>query len=292
MNQEKALEEMKQEYDNIEIPDLCLERIHMGIDKAKMEKKRASKKHTIRNWAVSVTAAAVVLVVLPNTNQSIALAMEKIPVIGSIVKVVTFNRYEVKKGTMEAKVEVPQIETEQGKKGAEGVKILNQDIKAYTDTLIKQFNKDMEENKEHESLEVSYKVITDNKKVFSLKITALETMASSAETVRYYHLNKETGNVIYLKDLFVEGADYVTPITNYIKKQMRQQMEKGEDRVYFIDSEDMPEEDFKKIKKNQNFYWNKDGSLIIAFDEYEVAPGYMGSPEFKIPEEVIKDILK
>lgn len=292
MNQEKALKEMKQEYDNIEIPEICMERLQIGIDKAKLEKKRASKKRVVKNWAVSVTAAAVILVVLPNTNESIALAMEKIPIIGSIVKVVTFNRYEVKKGTMEAKVEVPQIETEKGKEEAEGVKIVNEDIKSYTDKLIKQFNKDMEENKEHEALDVSYKIITDNKTLFSIKITALETMASSAETVRYYHLDKETGKVIHLRDLFIEGADYITPITNYIKQEMRKQMEKKEDKAYFIDSEDMPETDFKKIKKDQNFYWNKEGSLVIAFDEYEVAPGYMGSPKFKIPKEVIHDILK
>lgn len=291
MNQDKILEEMKKDYDNIEIPELCLERIQMGIDKAKLEKKRESKKHTIRNWAISVTAAAIVLVVLPNTNQSIALAMEKIPIIGSIVKVVTFHRYEVKKDTMEAKVEVPQIETEEGKNETDGVKAINDDIKAYTDKLIESFKKDMEKDGQHKTLDISYKVITDTKTMFSLKISVLETMASAAETVHYYHLDKETGEVIKLKDLFKDGADYVTAISDYIKDEMRERM-KDENMIYFIDSTDLPEEDFKKIKQDQNFYFKKEGSLVIAFDEYEVAPGYMGSQEFEIPNKVIKDILK
>ncbi|MSS62479.1 DUF3298 and DUF4163 domain-containing protein [Velocimicrobium porci] len=291
MNLKDELKEMKQEYDNIEIPEACLNRIQQGIDMAKMEKKRASKKKAVRNWAVSVVAASVVFIVLPNTNQSVAQAMEKIPVIGNIVKVVTFNRYEVKQGTMEADVKVPQIETNKNKEASEGVKKVNKDIKAYTDKLIASFNEDMEKNGEHEALDVSYDVITDNDKLFSLKITAVETMASAVETVRYYHLDKETGKVLELKDLFKENADYVSIITDYIKKEMRKQM-KDEEKTYFLDSEDMPEYDFQKIKKNQNFYFNKSGNLVIAFDEYEVAPGYMGCPEFEIPNQVIENILK
>ncbi|OJT72202.1 anti-sigma factor, partial [Clostridioides difficile] len=34
--------------------------------------------------------------------------------------------------------------------------------------------------------------------------------------------------------------------------------------------------------------FNKNGNLVISFDEYEVAPGYMGAVEFVIPNKVIK----
>ncbi len=42
---------------------------------------------------------------------------------------------------------------------------------------------------------------------------------------------------------------------------------------------------------NQNFYINKEGKFVISFDEYEVAPGYMGVQEFIIPTEIISNIL-
>ncbi len=32
--------------------------------------------------------------------------------------------------------------------------------------------------------------------------------------------------------------------------------------------------------------------LVIVFDEYEVAPGSMGMPEFIIPEEVLSEVLR
>ncbi|MDL0295177.1 RsiV family protein [Clostridioides difficile] len=52
----------------------------------------------------------------------------------------------------------------------------------------------------------------------------------------------------------------------------------------------MPVEDFKTINKYQDFYFNKNEDLVICFDEYEVAPGYMGAVEFVIPYKVIKDL--
>ena len=48
---------------------------------------------------------------------------------------------------------------------------------------------------------------------------------------------------------------------------------------------------FEKISKEQSFYINSEGKLVISFDKYEVAPGYMGIQEFVIPTEVISEIL-
>ena len=49
---------------------------------------------------------------------------------------------------------------------------------------------------------------------------------------------------------------------------------------------------FNEISETQNFYFNEAGELVIAFDEYEIAPGYMGCPEFVIPKSVIKAMEK
>ena len=43
------------------------------------------------------------------------------------------------------------------------------------------------------------------------------------------------------------------------------------------------EECFQSIEDDQSFYINNSGQLVIVFDEYEVAPGSMGMPEFVIP---------
>ena len=44
------------------------------------------------------------------------------------------------------------------------------------------------------------------------------------------------------------------------------------------------------MKDDQSFYVNADGELVIAFDEGDVAPMYMGSQEFVIPKSVTDNI--
>ena len=41
-----------------------------------------------------------------------------------------------------------------------------------------------------------------------------------------------------------------------------------------------------------NLYFNESGKLNIVFDEYQVAPGYMGVVTFEIPTEILKPIVK
>lgn len=55
---------------------------------------------------------------------------------------------------------------------------------------------------------------------------------------------------------------------------------------------DNPGANFQGITEQTNFYFNEKDELVIAFDEYEVAPGSMGAPEFVIPQEVTAAILK
>lgn len=92
--------------------------------------------------------------------------------------------------------------------------------------------------------------------------------------------------MVTLEDLFVEGSDYISAISENIKTQMQEQMAANEGVIYFLDNDDMPEFNFQGITEQTNFYFNEKDELVIAFDEYEVAPGSMGAPEFVIPQEV------
>ena len=48
---------------------------------------------------------------------------------------------------------------------------------------------------------------------------------------------------------------------------------------------------FEKIAPEQKFYINENYKLVIVFDKYEVAPGYMGVVEFEIPTNIISSLL-
>ena len=108
----------------------------------------------------------------------------------------------------------------------------------------------------------------------------------------YYTSDLKTGELRAFKDLFKEGSDYITPISENIKSQMRGQMDADENVSYWLDDTEVPEWNFTSINDDTSFYINADGNLVISFNEGDVGPMSMGVVEFTIPHDVIADILK
>lgn len=306
------------------IPEAGRERLQAGIDRARMEKKRAEHARRRSAWT-AVAAAAVVMIALPNTNIQIAHAMENIPLLGGFFRLVTVRQYNYSDENHDAEVELAQINygedagegasvgevaaapegtaagnvegASDGQEAAvanlseDGVEAVNQNMEATVEELIRQFEDTLSEEGYH-GLHVSQEVVTDNERYYTVKLSVLETEASGYEHNQFYTIDKQTGNVVTLEDLFVEGSDYISAISENIKTQMQEQMAADEGVIYFLDNEDMPEFNFQGITEQTNFYFNEKDELVIAFDEYEVAPGSMGAPEFVIPQEVTAAILK
>lgn len=286
---------LREDYQHLHIPEEGRRMMVEKIEQAKLDKKRKALSRRVRFAGGAVAAAMAVIVALPNTNESIAMAMEKIPVIGSIVRVVTFRDYDYNDGNSEAHVSIPNIETDGSNSGnEEAANQINSDVTDYTQQLIDQFKADAKDyygSEGYKGLDVSYDVITDTEDWFTLRITVLETAASGYQYYRFYHIDKKTNSVATLSTVFKDDVDYITPISENIKEQMRANTNEEDGTVYFIDQEDT-ETNFKEIKADQNFYFNSSNDLVIVFDEYEVAPGSMGNPEFVIPNSVISGLLK
>ena len=60
-------------------------------------------------------------------------------------------------------------------------------------------------------------------------------------------------------------------------------------RSYWIYGEEEYGWGLDRIDPDQNFYFDADGNLVLVFEKYEVAPGYMGTPEFTIPREIFNE---
>lgn len=293
----RGLDELKKEYMGVKAPQKGKEKVINAMEKAIKDKNR-KKTILFRKRLTAAAAVVAVAIILPNTNASVAMAMENIPVIGGLFKVVTFRNYEYDDGHRSAKVDVPQLAMEESQDMAApqamaGIDELNKNVEDYTNMLIEKFEAEAETIGEgYQGLDITYDVVMDTADWFTLKIDVLETQASGYEQHKYYHIDKRTGNIATLKDLFIDNADYVSPISEEIKRQMRENMAKDENLIYFLDSEITPEEDFVQIQPEQNFYFNENGDIVIAFDEYEVAPGYMGSLEFVIPSDILEPVRK
>ncbi len=299
---DKKLEEMRQDYENIKIPAELRQRVEAGIRQAKEETKMKKKsKVLVYTGRVlgGVAAAMLVITVMANSGAAIAHAMAKIPVIGAIAEVVTFREYEStdNNNNMEADIKIPEVsvKNEDGTVNEETTQKINKSIQEYTDEIIAQYEADVKaagEGEGHMNVELDYSVITDSDRLFSIRFDQLLVMASGTQMVKIYHIDKQTGEMIGLDGLFKDGADYITVLSENIKEQMKERMAADESLVYWVDNEDMSEWNFESIKEDNTFYVNENGKLTIVFDEYEVAPGYMGSVEFEIPTEIIQDLVQ
>ncbi|MDO5409393.1 MAG: RsiV family protein [Lachnospiraceae bacterium] len=299
---------MKQSYMEIKPPEDGKERLQKVIASARKKKRRQTVFRYLKNTGLSMAAALVFFISAVNMNSSMASAMAEIPVLGELVKVTQFGRYQYENGRFEADVSVPHVSVdtdsraevkdedasreqvrEKTKKSAAQI---NREIDRMTDILISEFKQTVDLGVSYNGLSVSNEVITNTEDWFTLKLTVDQMAGSSSETVYYYHIDKRTGEVAQLSDLFRKDSDYQDSISREIKRQMRRQMKEDEKCVYWLEESDIPEWNFKTITSKQKFYFNKKGNLVICFDEYEVAPGYMGCPEFEIPQKLTQSLMQ
>nr|WP_294582768.1 anti-sigma-V factor rsiV [uncultured Anaerotignum sp.] len=276
----EPMEMWKEEYDQIPVPQEARDRIEAGIMRARLEKKRSDRMKNMKRTGVTAAALVLTFGIAVNASPVVAQAMDGIPVIGSIARVVTIRNYnETTDNGMMADISVPQID---------GNVAANADMDAYAKELIARYEKEvvaqLGQEEGHYALESSYEVVSDNDKYVSIRINTVETMASGAEFVKIFTVDKATGQTVSLKD-YLNSPEKLEAVSQNIKDQMATQMAEDEGKVYFTEGEPGG---FTGLTGDENFYLNEAGELVIVFGEYEVAPGYMGTVSFTIPADVTK----
>lgn len=281
---EEKLLKMKERYQEIPIPEAAAGKVLAGIKKAQKEKRKNAMMKITKRTGITAAAAMLAIAAMANLSPVTANAMEDIPVLGAIAKVVTFRTYENTKDNYEAKIDIPKVSVNN-----EDNEKVNRSIEEYAQQLIAEYEKEVEGNEAGQgyySVTSGYDVVTDSDKYLSLRINTTVVMASGTEFVKIFTIDKATGNVVTLKDLFKDKSDYITAISDNIKTQMKEQMAADDSKTYFYNDGEAAGEGFNQITGDESFYFNENGEIVIVFDEYEVAPGYMGAVEFTIPKSV------
>lgn len=300
------LEACKQTYEQPHMSAEQLQAMKDRIEVAKMENRReARKKNGAGKAALAAAAAVAAFVILPNTSAGVAHAMEQIPVIGKLVEVVTFRNYQYEDERNQADIEVPEIVPQSvtdtvAEESATGVQEnlqksadeINAEIQKISDQFVKEFEENLQTEGGYQDVIVKSEVVSTTQDYFTLKLICYQGAGSGAEWNYYYTIDLNTGERLQLKDLFYEGADYITPISENIKEQMKEQMAADENKIYWLDDPEVPEWNFEHITDETAFYLNENGNIVISFNEGDVAPMYMGVVTFEIPDEVVRDIRK
>ena len=285
------------------------------IEEAENERTRKKiKKFPIRYFSSAIAACFCLLFLLPNLSKETAYALQSIPGIGSYFQLITFRKYSFEDGNHKAEVVVPKLEQgseeseirnsgetgnkandSQGKEAgsiaakesekANSAQAINFDIEKKTDELIASFKQEIQSS-EYKNLSVSSQVILDSEDYYVLALSALQQEGDSFTQNHYYTMDKHSGKLLQLSDLFPEGTDYQKLLSEEVISQMKAHNQKGDFPYFTQDGED--DEGFTEVKKDQSFYINGEGKLVLVFPQGEVAPMAQGEQQFVMPDRIWK----
>jgi len=281
----KEIKNAKQNYDTIPIPSDYDSFIDSVIDSAQ-------QKSVYFKGFKTITVSFASLVLALNLFPVFASAMESLPLVGSFFQVLTFRHIETADESTIINADIPVVEcytlqekTIQEEYNEEIYALITEKIEetiilaqqAQASYLIGNDNLKTRPITEFYS---SYRVCYSKRNILSF-IVDIEVASSSVEHIHYYYnLNAETGKAISLKEL-IQEEDYISLINQEIIYQISQKEKENSDLLYFDDIDQ-----FTTIDENQSFYINEHKQLVIVFDRYEIAPGYMGEQEFIMPFEI------
>ena len=282
------LDDMKQRYEEIPIPDDLDSFMEDAIHKSKARKRRIS-----RGYKLLLGCLVVGYLVTLNTSPAFAKTMFKVPVVGEFSKILCVREYRSDDEVQTLDVKVPVVKNTGNKEMEDKV---NAQISEHIDRTVDQLNKEsqairktMEKDKTSLTgkirISIDYEITCNTKNLLSFQIITTYMANTSMQERQIFNLDPQTGKTITLKQLF--GKDYKKLIDQEVKKQIKQTLKNDANATYF--EGDMG---FTGIDDNQHFYIDKEGNAVIVFEKYEIAPGYMGEQTFKIPSEVLKGYMK
>ena len=289
----KKIAELKKEYDEMTIPEELDFVVRKALKDSKRRLEGADKMNKTLKWITGVAAALAIFIGGINLSPAFAEAVSQLPVVGNLVKVFTFREFKVEGDSYQANLKVPAVE---GMENKELQLSINEKYLAENKKLYEEFMKEIKDLEAkgggHLGVDSGYEIKTDTEEILSIGRYVVETAASGYETWKFDTIDKKNQILLTLPSLFKDES-YVDIISENIKNQMVEQYKADSDNFYWVAGieQDGGIELFNKISEEQNFYINQEGKLVISFDKYEVAPGYMGVVEFAIPTDVLSDIL-
>ena len=269
----KELKSAREEYLNIKAPE------SLKTDVEKMFKYNNKK---IINIVLS-TACGFLLVftIMINTNKTLASNLAKNDLMRPIINVLTAYKYNFTQNNMKLDITIPKIVEINNPELEEKI---NLEIESIATKLKEDFEKDatnlsQKDKDAHMSVYCKYDIKTNNDKYLSIDIYVGNDVGSSSTIHKFYNINKLTGEIITLADMF-DDENYIETICKKIYNEMtiKNKDEEGTPYFSFINYESL----LNILSEKEKFYINEDGNVVIVFDKYEIGPGTLGSPEFEI----------
>lgn len=294
----KEMEKARAVYERTEIPKELSEMVARTLEKEESgEKQRTDRKEETekviqmrkekkrRNGKTAGIAAACAVFCFTmalNISPAFAEDMSKVPGLGPISRVLTFRSYDFSDGDKTIGVNIPQIQIEGAyseKVNDEILRIVSdyqsraeENIAAYKEAFLATGGTEEEFTEKNLRVKVDYEVKCETEDTLSLVLIGQEDWNNASAVTEYYNISLIEDREITLEDLL--GENYIE-IAN---KEIQEQIAADDSGLYF--APDMG--GFTTITEETNFYINQAGNPVIVFDQYEIAAGAAGMPEFEI----------
>lgn len=302
----RNLKDAKNIYDHIVVPEELDERLRSALENApKPEIRQKNRFVYFSKWAAASAAALFLcFTVGVNTSESFAMGVSEVPLLGSIAKVLTIRSYETVEDSTTTKVQIPEVQVETADKTVEkAITDVNAEIQKIVDDFTAQKQKEAAEYKEAFfatggteeewgdraiDINVDYEVKCQNDSILSLLLDGWMSSVSFQEERHFYNIDLVTGKELTLKELL--GDDAYEYASENVKTQMEERVAENPDALMYWGINDNGDEledvegfDFPGVTETTPFYINEDGNVVISYNKYDAAPGYMGIQEFVIP---------
>ena len=243
----------KEEYQNQPLPPQLDMRVKQAIAQGQSP---ARKVRWGLKGLISFAAAAACFTLMMHVSPVFAQNVANLPVIGEFLRIVTGVQIDKEDANEVIHITLPKVENSGNAE------------------FEKQINQRIEEPYSPVDFYADYHIHYNQGTLLSFSIDTTTTMASGYDQRYFFNLDLETGQELTLTEVI--GQDKLEAADQQIRAQIEQRL--AEDPSSFFDFSE--EGGYSGLKADQKFYINENRQVVVVFDEYEIAPGSSGTPEF------------
>lgn len=281
MKQLDQIQQSREAYERIPIPDNLDERVREGVRQGRAAR-AARRRRRVQRWFGAAACFAVLFMGL-NLSPTVAHAAAGVPVLGGLFQVLTVVRYDRSEDGVNYTVDVPVVEAEGDTAAA-----VNAAIQAEMERRLEQARRDWADYQEaffatggteeewagrEMDVIIDYAVKYQSETQVSFVVTMAECWVAAQEEWYCYNLDLAGDKTITLRDLL--GENWADICNEAIRRQIG---ESRDSALFFAPAEG----GFTTVDESTAFYIRADGVPVVVFPRGSIAARAAGVPEFPL----------
>ncbi|WP_458862349.1 DUF3298 and DUF4163 domain-containing protein [Acidaminobacterium chupaoyuni] len=283
-------DQLKKIYQSIPIPDELGERVERVLSENIPRRRMRPWKKVLFSFAACLCA----FVLFVNVSPTFAASLYELPVVGNMAMMFTFREYHKTDDAKNITVKIPAIrnvgdsalEKQINNRIFEKMQILQAQAEKDAEDYLEAYNATKSKNDPpfwKVDINIDYEMKYSTENTLSFVLNSGSAAASFFMQQYFYNIDLKTGKDLTLHDLL--GENYRDICNQTVYQGIKDRVANVPGAFFFTnEDEDTLDDDFafSGITDDQKFYINEKGHVVLVFEKYSIAPGYMGIQEFEV----------